>query len=70
VKTLGRSHYEIFPDLPERWKEIYRRCLSGETSCEVEKKRLRRWRFNGQLRQWFQRHRLTAQRARKDGSRA
>ena len=28
---LGRSHYEIFPDLPERWKEIYGRCLNGET---------------------------------------
>jgi PAS domain S-box-containing protein len=30
-KILGRSHYEIFPDLPERWKEIHRRGLEGET---------------------------------------
>jgi PAS domain S-box-containing protein len=30
-QILGRSHYEIFPDLPERWKEIYRRALAGET---------------------------------------
>jgi PAS domain S-box-containing protein len=31
TQILGRSHYEIFPDMPERWKEVHRRCLEGET---------------------------------------
>ena len=27
---LGKSHYDIFPEIPERWKAIHRRGLEGE----------------------------------------
>jgi len=30
-QILRRSHYEVFPDTPERWKEAHRRGLDGET---------------------------------------
>jgi PAS domain S-box-containing protein len=30
-QILGRSHYDIFPDIPEGWREVHRRGLEGET---------------------------------------
>ena len=29
---IGRHHYEVFPDLPEKWKDVHQKALKGETS--------------------------------------
>ncbi len=33
---IGRHHYDLFPEIPERWRAIHRRVLAGETLSSEE----------------------------------
>ncbi|VXD13239.1 Multi-sensor hybrid histidine kinase (fragment) [Planktothrix paucivesiculata PCC 9631] len=46
---IGRSHYELFPDLPERSKQVHQECLAGATRKSDEDSYIR---FDGSL-QWL-----------------
>ncbi|KAF3883723.1 MULTISPECIES: PAS domain-containing hybrid sensor histidine kinase/response regulator [Nostocales] len=54
---IGRSHYEIFPDQPEEWKQIHQQCLTGAIAQSDEDAYLRQdgsllW-MRWSLRPWY-----------------
>ena len=36
TRLIGRSHYEVFPDIPQRWRDIHARVLTGEEASQEE----------------------------------
>lgn len=56
-EIVGKSHYEVFPDIPQHWKDIHQRCLQGAIEFNDEDPFLREdgsveW-LKWEIRPWY-----------------
>lgn len=49
IDLIGKSHYEVFPEISEEWKAVHRECLKGKSIRKDEDPFVR---FNGTI-QWI-----------------
>jgi len=40
-QVIGKTHYEVFPDIPEKWREMHRRSLAGEVLSDDDDSMIR-----------------------------
>lgn len=48
-EVIGKTHYELFPEIGDDWKAIHQKCLTGEKASREEDKFIR---INGEV-QWL-----------------
>lgn len=48
-EVIGKTHYELFPEIGDDWKAIHQKCLTGEKASRDEDKFIR---INGDI-QWL-----------------
>ncbi len=64
-QIIGRSHYDVFPNCSQRWRDIHTRCLAGATErCDMDIWRPLGWDadqvLRWEVRPWYDTHNKVA----------
>jgi len=59
VAVIGRSHYEVFDNIPDRWKAVHQRCLAGavernENDAWINPRQFGERRLRWEVRPWYE----------------